>query len=130
MSELQRILIEENGKTVEIFVESPPVPAIANPTNTGKRPGEKGATDEVLLKMSEVQSKIQTYANFAIGAFQHLGSAEVEEITLKFGIKLGGKTGIIFTEGSAEGSMEISVKCKFPILPVKKDTDPIEETKQ
>jgi hypothetical protein len=121
MSELQRILIEENGKTVEIFVESPPVPAIANPTNTGKRPGEKGATDEVLLK---------TYANFAIGAFQHLGSAEVEEITLKFGIKLGGKTGIIFTEGSAEGSMEISVKCKFPILPVKKDTDPIEETKQ
>ena len=121
MSELQRLLIEENGKTVEIFVETPIVPAIPNPTNTGKRPGEKGATDEVLLKMSEVQAKIQTYANFAIGAFQHLASAEVEEITLKFGIKLGGKTGIIFTEGSAEGSMEISVKCKFPTSPVKKE---------
>ena len=121
MSELQRLLIEENGKTVEIFVEAPTVPAIPNPNNIGKRPGEKGVTDEVLLKMSEVQSKIQTYANFAIGAFQHLGSAEVEEITLKFGIKLGGKTGIIFTEGSAEGSMEISVKCKFPTSPVKNE---------
>jgi len=43
----------------------------------------------------------------------------VEEISLKFGIKLGGKTGIIFTEGSAEGSMEISVKCKFPTTSVK-----------
>ena len=72
MSELQRLLIEENGKTVEIFVEAPSVPAIPNLTNTGKRPGEKGATDEVLLKMTEVQAKIQTYANFAIGAFQHL----------------------------------------------------------
>ena len=127
MSELQRLLIEENGKTVEIFVEAPTVPAIPNPNNIGKRPGEKGVTDEVLLKMSEVQSKIQTYANFAIGAFQHLGSAEVEEITLKFGIKLGGKTGIIFTEGSAEGSMEISVKCKFPTPPVKKDIDSIKK---
>jgi hypothetical protein len=117
MSELKRLLIEENGKTIEIYVESPPIPAVVGPDNSGKRPGAKDATDEVLLRMAEVQDKIQTYANFAIGAFQHLGAAEVEEISLKFGIKLGGKTGIIFTEGSAEGSMEISVKCKFPKNP-------------
>ena len=114
MSELKRLLIEEDGKTIEIYVESPPSAAIPEPSSSGKRPGEKGATDEVFLKMAEVQSKIATYANFAIGAFQHLGGAEVEEISLKFGIKLGGKTGVIFTEGSAEGSMEISVTCKFP----------------
>lgn len=113
MSELTRLLIEENGITTEIYVEAPPTPSIAEPTRSGTRPGEKGATDEVLLKMSEIQSKITTYANFAIGAFQKLGGAEVEELNLKFGIKLGGKTGIIFTEGSAEGSMEVSVKCKF-----------------
>ncbi len=116
MSELQRLLIEDNGKTVEIYVESPLPP---EPASTGKRPGEKGVTDDVLLKMGEIQEKIQTYANFAIGAFQHLGSAEVEEITLKFGIKLGGKTGIIFTEGSAEGTMEVSVKCKYPTTSAK-----------
>lgn len=115
MSELNRLLIEQDGKTVEIYVESPPTPPVPESTDTGKRPGEKGATtDEILLKMGEVQEKIQTYANFAIGAFQHLGGAEVEEIHLKFGVKLGGKTGVIFTEGSAEGSMEVSVKCKFP----------------
>jgi Trypsin-co-occurring domain 1 len=106
MSELHRLLIEENGKTLEIYVESPPLPSIPTSSKTGERPGAKSATD--------VQEKILAYANFAIGAFQHLGAAEVEEISLKFGIKLGGKTGIIFTEGSAEGSMEVSVKCKFP----------------
>lgn len=114
MSELKRLLIQENGKTVEIFVESPSIPTLSEPTTSATRPGAKGATDEILLKMADIQSQIQTYAKFVIGAFQHLGTAEVEEITLKFGIKLGGKTGVIFTEGSAEGSMEISVKCKFP----------------
>lgn len=113
MSELQRLVIQENGKTVEIYVEVPSISPISEPVKPGKRPGEKGATDEILLKMDEVQKKVKTYANFAIGAFQNLAGAEVEEINLKFGIKLGGKTGVIFTEGSAEGSMEISVKCKF-----------------
>jgi hypothetical protein len=99
-------------------VEAPPAPPVPEARRSGERPGAMGSsTDEVLLRMEEIQEKIQTYANFAIGAFQHLGAAEVEEISLKFGIKLGGKTGIIFTEGSAEGSMEISVKCKFPKLP-------------
>ena len=120
MSELTRLKIQNNnGEIIEIYVESPPLPPIPESTNTGERPGAKGATEEVLLKMAEVQSQIQAYANFAIGAFQHLGGAEVEEMSLKFGIKFGGKTGIIFTEGSAEGSMEISVKCKFPKAPEK-----------
>jgi Trypsin-co-occurring domain 1 len=115
MSELKRLFIEDNGKTIEIYVESPPTPPIPEAVDQDDRPGAMGdATDEVLLRMEEIQEKIQTYAKFAIGAFQHLGAAEVEEISLKFGIKLGGKTGIIFAEGSAEGSMEVSVKCKFP----------------
>ncbi|NMF84522.1 CU044_2847 family protein [Nodosilinea sp. P-1105] len=114
MSELTRLLVEDNGTITEIYVEAPPTPPIAEPSRSGTRPGEKGVTDEVLLKMEEIQSNITAYANFAIGAFQRLGGAEVEELNLKFGIKLGGKTGVIFTEGSAEGSMEISVKCKFP----------------
>ena len=120
MAELQRLLIEDDGKTIELYVESPPLPtpSLSEPMRS-HRPGAKGltpgqTTEAILLKMADIQKKIQTYANFAIGAFQHLGSAEVEEMTLKFGIKLGGKTGIIFTEGSAEGSMEVAVKCKFP----------------
>ncbi len=114
MLELQHFLIDDNGTPVEIVVESPTLPEINDSNVINERPGAKGSTDQVLLKMADIQSQIQAYAKFAIEAFQHLGTAEVEEINLKFGIKLGGKTGVIFTEGSAEGSMEISVKCKFP----------------
>ncbi|MFO0129708.1 MAG: CU044_2847 family protein [Pseudanabaena sp.] len=129
MAELQRLAIEENGQIVEIYIETPQIADSPEPKSTGGRSGAKGGTDEVLLKMEEVQSKIKTYANFAIGAFKHLGGAEVEEISLKFGIKLGGKTGIIFTEGSAEGSMEISVKCKFPKETDKKKSSDASSTK-
>ena len=59
MSELKRLLIEDKGKVLEIYVESPQTPPTTEPANTGKRPGEKGATDDVLLKMAEVQEKIQ-----------------------------------------------------------------------
>jgi hypothetical protein len=49
---------------------------------------------------------------------QIFSEAEVEEVTIKFGIKLGGKTGIPFvTEGSAESNFEFEVKCKFPNTP-------------
>ncbi|WP_292760458.1 CU044_2847 family protein [Nostoc sp. NOS(2021)] len=60
-------------------------------------------------------STCATASAYAIGAFKNLGAAEVEEVTLKFGLKIGGKTGIPFvTEGSAESNFEIEVKCKFP----------------
>ena len=36
-------------------------------------------------------------------------------MTLKFGMKIGGKAGLpIFTEGTAESNFEVCVKCKFP----------------
>lgn len=117
MTQLQRLLIDDNGKTVEIYIESDPIPDSAYPPIDpigDDRPGAKGASDEILIKMEDMQEKITTYARFAIGAFQKLGAAQVEEVTLKFSIKLGGKTGIIFTEGKAEGSMEVNVKCTFP----------------
>ncbi|MEH2240805.1 CU044_2847 family protein [Nostoc sp.] len=65
------------------------------------------------LNIQEFQGKIRNYAKLSVGAFKNLPDAE--EVTVKFGIKLGGKTGIPFlTEGSAESNFEIEVKCKFP----------------
>lgn len=114
MPELERLLVESNGERTELFIEAPADLPIPESTDMETRPGEKGSISDVLLTTEEIHKKIKTYANFAIDAFKSLGTAEVEEINLKFGVKLGGKTGIVFTEGSAEGSLEISVKCKFP----------------
>lgn len=72
-------------------------------------------TDEIVVKLRDVHETIRTYTKYAVGAFKSLPDVKVEELTLKFGLKVGGKTGIpMLTEGSAETNFEIEVKLTFP----------------
>lgn len=121
MSELQRLLIEDGNQTYEIFVEtkeSPPPPPPPSSVPSSGKPGEKGAADAAVVKMQQARQMIRGYATYALSAFKDFGTAEIEEVTLKFGLKIGGKAGIPYiTEGSAESNLEIEVKCKFPNRP-------------
>ena len=52
-----------------------------------------------------------------LNSFKNFAAAEVSEITLKFGIKLGGEAGIPYvTKGTAESNIEIEIEiqCKYP----------------
>jgi hypothetical protein len=111
MSEIQRFVIEDNGRLQEIYVETPEVGKLPDQIPVERRPGEKGIARDAIIQMQNVQEKVQAYANLAIGALKNMPDAE--EVTLKFGVKLNGKTGIIFTESSAEGSLEVQVKYNF-----------------
>jgi hypothetical protein len=107
--EVQRLQIEEDGEVFEIYVETK-----SNPTlpELGQRPGEKGVD---VVKMEEARRMIRGYTMYALSAFKDFAMAEVEEVNLKFGLKLGGKVGIPYiTEGTTESNLEISVKCTFP----------------
>ncbi|MFN7716415.1 MAG: CU044_2847 family protein [Pseudanabaenaceae cyanobacterium] len=74
-----------------------------------------GAKEDAIEKLKEIHGAIRFYTNYAIGAFKNLGDAQVEEVNLKFGLKISGEAGIpILTKASAESNFEISVKCKFP----------------
>jgi hypothetical protein len=117
MSNIERLVFEENGEIYTILFESketPSVPEIVTP-EVDEDKESYGWREEAFVKIEEVHHQIRAYTKYAIGAFKNLGAAEVEEVTLKFGLKIGGKTGIPFvTEGSAESNFEIEVKCKFP----------------
>jgi hypothetical protein len=72
----------------------------------------------VIVQMSEVHQAIEIYSRYAIDAFKNFADDRIEEVTVKFGLKIGGKTGIPFlAEASSEGNFEIEVKCKFPTNP-------------
>ena len=119
MSEIQRLIIEDENESFEVFVQSktPMELTISDePTQIEDNEYESySAQDEVIANLQKVHGVIRAYTKYAIGAFKNLGSAEVEEITLKFGLKIGGKAGIpILTEGSTESNFEIEVKCRFP----------------
>ena len=67
------------------------------------------------MRQIQHQLLIRNYAICAVTAFKDFGAAEVEEVTLKFAVKMSGKTGLPYiAEGSAESNLEIQVKCKFP----------------
>jgi hypothetical protein len=126
MSEVQRLLIEENGETYEIFVEtkSTPIMPDTSPADEGERPGAMGGKPNNLVKMQQARRMIRGYAAYVLGAFKDFATAEVKEVNLKFGIKLGGKAGIPFiTEGTAESNLEIEVKCTFPKAAATQNTE-------
>lgn len=114
MSELQRFGFEADGEIYEIEIDS-------TMTNGDDRSGDddlferKGVREDAIAKMQQARQLIRFYAMNAVSAFKDFGAAEVEEVTLKFGLKMGGKAGIPYvTEGSTESNLEIQVKCKFP----------------
>ncbi|BAY26287.1 hypothetical protein NIES2100_61010 [Calothrix sp. NIES-2100] len=117
MSNIERLVFEEDGEFYTILFESkdtPDIPEIITPEVEDDREA-MGFREDAVVKIQEVHNQIRAYTKYAIGAFKNLGAAEVEEVTLKFGLKIGGKTGIpLLTEGSAESNFEIEVKCKFP----------------
>ncbi len=117
MSDIQRLLIEEDGETYEIFVENKSNPTFLPDTSTGsnQRPGAMGVTEDTMIKMQQARQMIRGYVIYALSAFRGFQGVDIQEVNLRFGLKLGGKAGIPYiTEGSAESNLEISVKCTFP----------------
>lgn len=120
MADVQGFRFQEGGETYEIYIESKSTPN-QQPLIAGDDddPGGMGITDDVMGRMQKARTMIRGYTLYALSAFRDLGGTEVEEVSLKFGLKIGGKTGIPYiTEGSADCNLEVSVKCK---LPSKKD---------
>ncbi|HEY9691783.1 MAG TPA: CU044_2847 family protein [Oculatellaceae cyanobacterium] len=73
-----------------------------------------GLQTDAINKMQQARQMMRAYTAYALSAFKDFSEAEIEEVTLKFGLKLGGKAGIPYiTEGTAESNLEIQVTCKF-----------------
>lgn len=118
MSEVERLLVkEEDGTEYELFIQ-PSDTGYDVPEPEDDEPVTRSGIAIPTVDIQQVHKKIRNYTKFALGAFKNFTDAEIEEVTIKFGIKLGGKTGIPFlTEGSAESNFEIEVKCKYPKSP-------------
>ncbi len=119
MAEVQRLLIEEDGESYEVYVESKSTPTmpLTVPSSQDDDDDESYGfpSNDAIIKMQQARHMIRGYTKYALSAFKDFGAAEIEEVTLKFGLKLGGKAGIPYiTEGTAESNLEIQVKCKLP----------------
>ncbi|MEM9264634.1 MAG: CU044_2847 family protein [Cyanobacteria bacterium P01_F01_bin.13] len=120
MAEIRPFSLQDaDGNTYNILIESTAenVPDIAPSESDDEE--EYGLVDDAKAHLKKVHGTIRAYSWYAIGAFRnaakHLPGTKVEEVTLKFGMSLGGEAGLpIFTKGSVESNFEVEVKCTFP----------------
>jgi hypothetical protein len=115
MTDVDRLVFEdEQGNDYTLFIEAAESLTLPeSPTANDDDDYERMGINEVKVQLSEVHAKLQNYARYAIGAFQDVSFADIEEITLKFGVKVSGSTGIpVLTHGSVEGDFHIEIKCK------------------
>jgi Trypsin-co-occurring domain 1 len=90
-------------------------------TGEQRRGGAKGIGDPRMpfrpsptQSMQMVQSTIRTYTTYCLDAFKNFGSANVDEVTLEFGVNLSADAGIPYiASGKAQSNLKITVKCSY-----------------
>lgn len=85
-----------------------------------KKGGHKGllktlsAPPSPSQSMQMVQNTIRSYTTYSLNAFKNLGSANVDEVTLEFGINFSADAGVPYiANGKAQSSLKITVKCSY-----------------
>ena len=119
MTKLIPIQFDEN--TV-IYIEATEEVDLASvPSETGgARRGSKGAVSDSVKKQAmesfaAIQSTIYTYTALTLNAFKKVAIANVDKVTLEFGIEVGGEAGVPYvTKGTAKSNLKITVECSFP----------------
>lgn len=65
-----------------------------------------------------IESTIRAYTSYTLNAFKNLAGANIDKVTLKFGIEIGGEAGIPYvTKGTAKSNLNVEVECSFPKQP-------------
>lgn len=124
MTRLTPIQIDENTL---IYIES--TDDLEIPAETVKTEGRvaKGGTSipdkqQILQNFQTIEDTIRTYTTYTLNAFRNLAIANIEEVTLQFGVEIGGEVGIPYiTKGTAKSNLNITVKCTFPKPPNSSD---------
>lgn len=62
-----------------------------------------------------IQNTIRAYTVHTLNSFKQIPIANVDKVTLEFGIEMGGEAGVPYvTKGTAKSNMKITVECSFP----------------
>ncbi|WOD37754.1 CU044_2847 family protein [Nodosilinea sp. E11] len=121
MTQLVPIRLEDG---TEIYMEAtddvvapPSAPdPYAETTRTAKGLGMTPQAAQVHAAQSfkAIESTIRTYTSYTMNAFKDMATANVEKVTLEFGLKVGGEAGVPYvTKGTAESNLKITVECSF-----------------
>jgi len=73
------------------------------------------AQRQMVQNFRAIQGTIRAYTIYTLSAFKKMAIANVNKVTLEFGIELGGEAGVPYvTKGTAKSNLKITVECSFP----------------
>jgi len=123
MTKLTPIILEDNTviyiETTE-NVEAPPVkpeePAEEEEeTTTDYNLNPAQLQQQLAQNFQDIQKTIRAYTLYTLNAFKKVAIANVDKVTLEFGIEVGGEAGVPYvTKGTAKSNLKITVECSFP----------------
>lgn len=118
MAEL--VPIKLNEQTI-IYIEASEGMKVAPVTQKDLSEGDLEEYDfsrsqqKVLQSFEAIKETIATYTNYALESFREVATANVDKVTLEFGIKVGGEAGVPYvTKGTVDSNLKITVECSFP----------------
>jgi Trypsin-co-occurring domain 1 len=106
---------------------SPEVASNADPDEEQEvaRGGQKGWVQDQLNRthpqamaaqsFKAIEGTIRAYTTYTLNAFQQIAVANIDKVTLEFGIEISGEAGVPYvTKGTATSNLTITVECSFP----------------
>jgi len=69
---------------------------------------------QMVQSFQAIEGTIRAYTIYTLNAFKKVAIANVDKVTLEFGIQIGGEAGIPYvTKGTAQSNLKITVECSF-----------------
>jgi hypothetical protein len=106
MATLKEVKITDaDGNEISIWMEE---------DNDGRGSRSGGSSQQAMQQLTSMQDTIKTFTNYTLNSFKQIANADVDKVTLKFGINVGGEAGIPYiTKGTVGSNLEITVECSF-----------------
>ncbi len=123
MTKLTPIILEDNTviyiETTENVEASPVKPEETaeeeEETTTDYNLNPAQLQQQIARNFQDIQKTIHAYTVYTLNAFKKVAIANVDKVTLEFGIELGGEAGVPYvTKGTAKSNLKITVECSFP----------------
>ena len=117
---------DENGQEMDIWMEAVEQLESTSSATENRRDGvTRGGRDAttrgdsaqelVIQQFASMQNTIKTFASYTLNSFRQISNANIDKVTLEFGINVGGVAGIPYiTKGSVGSNIKITVECSFP----------------
>ncbi|OQW92135.1 MAG: hypothetical protein BWK78_02585 [Thiotrichaceae bacterium IS1] len=96
-----------------------PLVAVETESVEEGRTSRGGFVDDAVQKLKTVEGTlegtIRAYLNYTLNAFKQVADANINKVTLEFGVTMSAEGGIPYiTQGKAAGNLKVTVECSFP----------------